>query len=108
MTMTIGEEKKGKVSDAYEDFLKKVIIGIREVSDITGIPVRKIRYWEDKGVIQAVDKTASARQFDLVNVKKIILIQELMGDGYSLDGAATKVQMRFNRINDLMSLIRLT
>ncbi|MCK0203811.1 MerR family DNA-binding transcriptional regulator, partial [Ornithobacterium rhinotracheale] len=31
------------------DFLDKVIVGIGEVSQITKIPTRQIRYWEDKG-----------------------------------------------------------
>lgn len=33
------------------DLLKKLVVGIGEVSEITGIPTCKIRYWEEKGSI---------------------------------------------------------
>jgi len=33
------------------EFLDKLIVGIGEVSQITGIPTRQIRYWEDKKII---------------------------------------------------------
>ncbi len=95
------------ISDSYSEFLSKVIIGIREVSDITGIPVRKLRYWEDKGIIQSVDPCASSRQFNLADVKKVILIHELIEDGYTLDGAAAKVEARLSKISSLMDLIKL-
>lgn len=89
------------------DFLSKVIVGIHEVSTITNIPVRKLRYWEEKGIIQAVDPTAKSRQFNLANIKKIILVQELLDDGYSLDGAARKVEARIAKLDSLMSLIEI-
>lgn len=96
-----------KLSDSYNDFLAKVIVGIREVSDITGIPVRKLRYWEEKGIIKSVDPDASSRQFNLADIKKIILISELIEDGYTLDGAAAKVEKRLSKIKSLMDLISL-
>ena len=36
------------------DFLNKLVVGIGEVSQITGIPTRQIRYWEDKGIITSL------------------------------------------------------
>ena len=33
------------------NFLEKLIVGIGEVSQITGIPTRQIRYWEEKGIM---------------------------------------------------------
>ncbi|MDX5629065.1 MULTISPECIES: MerR family transcriptional regulator [unclassified Brenneria] len=96
-----------KLSDSYHDFLAKVIVGIREVSDITGVPVRKLRYWEEKGIIKSVDPDASSRQFNLADIKKIILINELLEDGYTLDGAAAKVEKRLSKIKSLMDLINL-
>ncbi|MFP1778101.1 MerR family transcriptional regulator [Lonsdalea quercina] len=96
-----------KLSDSYNDFLSKVIVGIREVSDMTGIPVRKLRYWEDKGIIKSVDPMATSRQFTLIDIKKIVLINELIEDGYTLDGAANKVEKRLSKISSLMDLINL-
>ncbi len=97
-----------KLSDSYNEFLEKVIIGIREVSEITGVPIRKLRYWEDKGIITAVDSDASVRQFSLSDVKKIILINELIEDGYTLDGAAAKVEKRLSKINGIMEMISIS
>ncbi|OCG15740.1 transcriptional regulator [Gilliamella sp. Fer1-1] len=93
--------------NAYDDFLSTVIVGIGEVSEMTKIPVRKLRYWEEKGIIKTVDPQSKSRQFDLANIKKIVLIQELMEDGYSLDGAAKKVEDRIAKIESLMNLIQM-
>lgn len=98
---------KNNFDHSYMDFLSKVIVGIHEASTITNIPVRKLRYWEEKGIIQAVDPTAKSRQFNLANIKKIILVQELLDDGYSLDGAARKVEARIAKLDSLMSLIKI-
>jgi len=35
-------------------FLKNLVVGIGEVSEITKIPTRKIRYWEEKGIITSL------------------------------------------------------
>ncbi|MGL4860280.1 MAG: MerR family transcriptional regulator [Enterobacteriaceae bacterium] len=95
------------VNDSYNDFLDKVIVGISEVAEITGIPVRKLRYWESKGIIQTVDPEASSHQFNLGNIKKIVLIQELLDEGYTLDAAARKVVERTAKIKTLFDLIKL-
>jgi len=96
-----------KASDLYNDFLDKIIVGIRETSEITGVPVRKLRYWEEKGIIKSVDSEASSRKFTLFYVKKILLINELIEDGYTLDGANTKIENRLSKIQDLMEVITL-
>ena len=98
-------KEDGINSESYSSFLSKVIVGISEVSEMTSIPVRKLRYWESKNIIKAVDPEASSRQFDLANIKKIILIQELIDDGYTLDGANAKVEKRIKRIHSLMALL---
>lgn len=36
------------------DFLDKLVVGIGEVSQITGIPTRQIRYWEEKNIIESL------------------------------------------------------
>ncbi|WP_294610763.1 MerR family transcriptional regulator [uncultured Gilliamella sp.] len=99
--------KKTTLSNSYNDFLSQVKVGIREVSDITGITVRQLRYWEEKKIITSVDPNSSTRQFTLADIKKAILIKELIDDGYSLDGAAAKIEKRLESINSLMDLIDL-
>ncbi|MGJ3290523.1 MerR family transcriptional regulator [Klebsiella sp. PL-2018] len=97
-----------KVSDSYEEFLSKIIIGIGEVSEITGIPIRKLRYWESKGIIKTIDGEAGTRQFSLFEVKKALLILELIEDGYTLDGAAAKVEKRLSRIKNIMDMLSIS
>lgn len=45
--MPIDNEKLTTVVDF--SLLSKLVVGISEVAKITGIPTRKIRYWEEKG-----------------------------------------------------------
>ncbi len=92
-------------SNKYDQFLRKVKVGIHEASDITGVPARKIRYWQEKGFISVASEESNARQYDLVNLKKIYLIQELIEDGYSLDGAAAKVEKRIQNLTKLFDLV---
>lgn len=99
--------KKTTLSNSYNDFLSQVKVGIREVSDMTGISVRQLRYWEEKKIITSVDPNSSTRKFTLADIKKAILIKELIDDGYSLDGAAAKIEKRLKSINSLMDLIDL-
>lgn len=103
------KEKKKKSpppsGEAYDDFLRKVIVGIGEVAEITGVPVRKLRYWQEKGIITPVDVAASSRQFDLAAIKKILLVQELLDDGYTLDAAAAKVAARMDKVGSILNLL---
>lgn len=55
--------KTKKALNYYNKSLEKVTIGIREVSEITGAPVRKLRYWKDKGIITSAIRMQSGRQF---------------------------------------------
>jgi len=80
------------------EFLVSVIVAIGEVANITGVPQRKIRYWDEKGLIEPVDKSSTYRQYDYLNIKKIVLIQEMLDEGYTLDTASKKVNERCARI----------
>lgn len=93
------------LQDEYYEFLKKVKVGIHEASSITGVPARKIRYWQEKGFIEPVSKSSSSRQYDLFNLKKIVLIQDLLEEGYTLDASASKVDERIKKLNNLFDLI---
>lgn len=74
------------------EFLSRLIVGIGEVADITGVPQRQIRYWQDKGIIQAIGSgESSTRRYDYLNIKKILLVKQLLDEGYTLDAAAAKV-----------------
>ena len=95
------EEKK--LSFDYE-FLEKLIIGIGEVAQITGIPTRQIRYWEEKGIIASLSKEEGKnRRYNYKYVKKMLLIKELLDEGYTLDAAAEKVQKRLEMIEQTLT-----
>lgn len=97
--MSTGEDLNPLLLDV--ELLSKLIVGIGEVADITGVPTRQIRYWEEKGIIRS-SQTAegTTRKYDYLNVKKIILVKELLDDGYTLDAAAKKVEVRMKNINE--------
>ncbi|MBP2623779.1 MerR family transcriptional regulator [Streptococcus oricebi] len=83
------------------DLLKKLVVGIGEVSRITGIPTRKIRYWEEKGAIHSEKGVeGSTRRYNYLNVKKILLIQEMLDEGFTLDSAISKVEKRMVSLDE--------
>lgn len=94
---------KAEVANLLDDhaFLSKLVVGIGEVSEITGIPQRQLRYWQDKGIIKASTEVApsSTRRFDYLEIKKILLLKELLDEGYTLEAAAQKLEKRMELIN---------
>lgn len=89
--------------DVLMDFelLSRLVVGIGEVAKITGVPKRKLRYWQKKGLIDSVrDDAGSTRRYDYVNIKKVLLIKELIDEGYTLDAAAEKVRQRMKMIDE--------
>lgn len=89
------------------DFLNKLIVGIGEVSQITGIPTRQIRYWEDKNVIRSLtEEEGKNRRYDYENIKKMLLIKELLDEGYTLDASAEKIKKRMELIEETLSKLK--
>ncbi len=89
------------------DFLTKLVVGIGEVAQITNIPTRQIRYWEDKGIITSLtEKEGKNRRYDYKNIKKILLIKELLDEGYTLDASAEKVKNRMELIEGTLNKIK--
>jgi len=89
------------------EFLAKLIVGIGEVSEITGIPQRQLRYWQDKGIIKTIAGTGvSTRRFNYLEIKKILLIKELLDEGFTLEAAANKVEKRMQLINSVFKKLK--
>jgi len=89
------------------EFLDKLIVGIGEVSQITGIPTRQIRYWEDKRIIVSLtEEEGKNRRYDYPNIKKMLLIKELLEEGYTLDAAEEKIKKRMSMISDTLSKLK--
>ena len=85
------------------DLLSKLIVGIGEVSEITGVSPRQIRYWEEKEYIRS-SKTANSktRRYDYYQIKKILLIKDYMAEGYTLEAAVEKTTTRLAYFNDIV------
>ncbi len=100
-------EKNSNLSFDF-DFLKKLVVGIGEVSQISGIPTRQIRYWEDKGIIVSLtEEEGKNRRYDYENIKKILLIKDLIDEGYTLDAASEKVMKRLELIESTLNKLNL-
>lgn len=82
-------------------FLSKLVVGIGEVSEITGIPQRQLRYWEEKGIIKTSAEVtpSTTRRFDYLEIKKILLLKELLDEGFTLEAAAQKLEKRMELLN---------
>ena len=89
------------------DFLNRLVVGIGEVSAITGVPTRQLRYWEDKGIIRSLtEEEGKNRRYDYPNIKKVLLVKEMLDEGYTLDAAADKVQKRLATIERALRKIK--
>lgn len=98
--------KKEDLSFDY-DFLDKLIVGIGEVAQITGIPTRQIRYWEEKGIITSLtEEEGKNRRYDYKSIKKMLLIKELLDEGYTLDAAAEKIKSRLVMIEETLRKLK--
>jgi DNA-binding transcriptional MerR regulator len=76
------------------------------VSAITGIPQRQIHYWESKGYIETASSGKSVRRYTYPMIKKMILIKELMDEGYTLDASVRKVNERNRKIDAAVSHLK--
>jgi DNA-binding transcriptional MerR regulator len=103
----MGKSDTNKTLSFDFDFLDKLIVGIGEVSQITGIPTRQIRYWEDKAIISSLtEEEGKNRRYNYQNIKKMLLIKELLDEGYTLDGAAEKIKTRMELIENTLSKLK--
>ena len=71
--------------------VSKLRLCIGEVSDITEINQRKLRYWEEKGIItSSTTKCGGNKLFDYINIKKITLIKDYLEEGFTLQTSVKK------------------
>lgn len=99
---TKNQEPDSKELELDLEILGKLVVGIGEVSEITQIPIRKIRYWEEKGIIRSLtEEEGKNRRYDYRNIKKVLLIKELLDEGFTLEAAAAKVENRITTVNSV-------
>lgn len=98
-----------KAAEIFSDteFLSKLIVGIGEVAEITGLPARQIRYWEEKGIISSIqDSVAKTRRYNYMQLKKILLIKELLDEGFTLEASARKVETRMESMAKIFEQLK--
>lgn len=89
------------------NFLDKLVVGIGEVAQITGIPTRQIHYWEEKVIIQSLtEEKGKTRWYNYENIKKMLLIKEMIDDGYTLDASAEKVKRCMEMIEETLNKLK--
>ncbi|MGO3728834.1 MAG: MerR family transcriptional regulator, partial [Enterococcus viikkiensis] len=71
-----------------------LLVGISELSKVTGVSPRQIRYWEQKGYIHSAGEKSGNRQFKLPMVIKVEIIKHFLDEGYTLTVAVEKAKER--------------
>lgn len=102
------DEKSKKEVFIDSELLRKLIVGIGEVSEITGVPTRKLRYWEEKGIINSEKGSdGETRKYNYLNIKKILMIKEMLDEGFTLDAASARtnksIETFFKTFSELMN-----
>ena len=65
----------------YQEYKDKKVITIGIVSELTGLSERKIRYYEERKLINPDRSKGGTRKFSFVDVEKLIDIANKMEDG---------------------------
>ncbi|WP_429971518.1 MerR family transcriptional regulator [Fructilactobacillus sp. Tb1] len=85
---------------------KNYIFRIGEVSKMTGVSPRQLRYWEQKGYIHSVrNEKMASRVFDHRNFVMVRLIKYYLDDGNPLSAAIEKSQKRMQAVKDTHEII---
>jgi DNA-binding transcriptional MerR regulator len=84
----MAQKKRTELQQRDAEFLQKLVIGIGELSETTGISMERIRYLEKAGAIECVPGTrSSTRRFDYQNIRRMLDIEDLVNAGYTLKGS---------------------
>ena len=96
--------KKNKVQHLIES--DEFVVGISELSKMTGVSPRQIRYWEQKGYIRSTGEKSGNRKFKLPMVVKVEMIKLFLDEGYTLTVAETKACERQENIHQAKLILR--
>ena len=83
-----------------------LVVGISELSNMTGTSPRQLRYWEQKGWIAAIpDEQHAARRYQLPAVVKAELIKKFLDEGFTLKKAAEKAEARLKKVSHVQTVL---
>ncbi|ANZ57454.1 transcriptional regulator [Fructilactobacillus lindneri] len=78
---------------------KNYIFRIGEVSKMTGVSPRQLRYWEQKGYIHSErNEKMASRVFNHKNFMMVKLIKFYLDDNFSLSTSVEKAQQHLNDV----------
>lgn len=79
--------------------LNELQIGIGDISEVTEVSTRQLRYWEKKGYIQSLKtKTGQTRKYRLSEVYRILMIKMYLDEGYNLAKAVEKANTTHKQV----------
>jgi DNA-binding transcriptional MerR regulator len=71
----------------HEHLLDKLRLSIGEAARVTGVSVRQLSYWTQKGLVRALGSPGKKR-YDFRALERIALIKRNLNEGYALVDAA--------------------
>ena len=96
MVNTIDYEKEGVMSSYKE----KKVISIGIVSELTGVSQRKIRYYEERGLLFPERSNKGIRKYSFQDVETLMKIAEKMEEG--VQTAEIRIDMERRKVRDTM------
>lgn len=87
-----------------------LLIGISELSKMSGTSPRQLRYWEEKGLITSIVKEdpSSPRNYRLLTVIKVELIQDFLNEGFTLKKANEKATNYLKKVSHIRKVFSQT
>lgn len=82
-----------------EHLLDKLRLSVGEAARITGVSVRQLSYWTQKGLVRALGSPGKKR-YDFRALERIALIKRHLNEGYPLAEAACEAD-RLQRVPHL-------
>ncbi|KRO18407.1 MerR family transcriptional regulator [Lacticaseibacillus saniviri] len=84
-----------------------ISLGIGETSRVTGATATQIRYWEKKGLIEALrHESGGNKRYTLKNIAIISMIKMMMDDGYTLAKAGEIITQRYKNADALHTIMK--
>ncbi|MFC6295732.1 MerR family transcriptional regulator [Lactiplantibacillus daoliensis] len=98
-----------QMSPDFRDLFHRgqLTIGISELSRMTGVSPRQLRYWQKKGYIipKNEDEPGRARIYTMKMVIKAAAMSNLLQTGYTLKAAAAQVDERMRPAQTMYRLL---
>ncbi len=75
-----------------QHLLDKLRLSIGDAARVTGVSVRQLSYWTQKGLVRALGSPGKKR-YDFRSLERIVLIKRHLNEGYGLEEAAREADL---------------